>query len=38
VTVTVSYPYGTHPTIPKAPGLGLVLPANIVATYSVEVS
>jgi len=38
VTVTVSYPYGTHPTIPKAPGLGLVLPKNIVATYSVEVS
>jgi Flp pilus assembly protein TadG len=38
VTVTVSYPYGSHPTIPKAPGLGLVLPANIVATYSVEVS
>ena len=38
VTVTVSYPYGTHPTIPKAPGLGLVLPANIVATYSVEAS
>jgi Flp pilus assembly protein TadG len=38
VTVTVSYPYGAHPTIPKAPGLGLVLPANINSTYSVAVS
>ena len=38
VTVTVTYPYGAHPTIPKAPGLGLVVPASIGATYSVAVS
>jgi Flp pilus assembly protein TadG len=38
VTVTVTYPYGAHPTIPKAPGIGLVVPASIGATYSVAVS
>ncbi|HYR61321.1 MAG TPA: TadE family protein [Actinomycetota bacterium] len=38
VTVTVSYPYAAHPTIPNAPGMGLVLPTSIDATYAVEVS
>jgi Flp pilus assembly protein TadG len=38
VAVAISYPYGSHPTIPNAPGLGLVLPATIFVQYQVEVS
>ena len=38
ITVTISYPYSAHPAIPNAPGLGLVLPSNINATYTVEVT
>jgi Flp pilus assembly protein TadG len=38
VTVTVTYPYADHPTIPSAPGLGLVLPTSVGAVYTVEVS
>lgn len=38
ITVSISYPYSAHPTIPNAPGLGLVLPPMINSTYVVEVS
>lgn len=38
MTVAISYPYGSHPTIPNAPGLGAVLPATIFAQYTVQVS
>lgn len=38
VTVTVTFPYGAHPTIPAAPGLGFVLPRSVGATYTVEAS
>lgn len=37
VTVTVTYPYSTHPIIPNAPGLGLITPATLASSFSVEV-
>ena len=37
ITVTVTYPYSTHPIIPNAPGLGLVMPATLATSFSVEV-
>lgn len=38
VTVAVSFPYSAHPSIPNAPGLGLVMPSNLYVQYSVGVS
>lgn len=38
VTVTVTYPYGTHPIIPNAPGLSLVMPTSISSVFQVQVS
>jgi Flp pilus assembly protein TadG len=38
MTVTITYPYGAHPTIPNAPGLGAVMPATLGASYSVGAS
>ncbi|MGH2719138.1 MAG: TadE/TadG family type IV pilus assembly protein [Actinomycetota bacterium] len=38
VTVSISFPYSAHPAIPNAPGLGLVLPTNVNAAYTVEVT
>lgn len=38
VTVAVSFPYSSHPSIPNAPGLGLVMPSNLYVQYSVGVS
>ncbi|MBV8161837.1 MAG: pilus assembly protein [Acidimicrobiia bacterium] len=32
ITVTVSYDYSSHPLIPPAPGLGLVMPSTISST------
>lgn len=37
VTVTLTYPYSTHPIIPNAPGLGLIMPSTLVSSFSVEV-
>ncbi|HEU5002636.1 MAG TPA: TadE/TadG family type IV pilus assembly protein [Actinomycetota bacterium] len=38
VTVAVSFPYSAHPSIPNAPGLGLVMPSSLNVQYSVGVS
>lgn len=38
VRITISYPYSTHPVIPAAPGLGLILPATLNSAYEVQVS
>ncbi|WP_179403641.1 TadE/TadG family type IV pilus assembly protein [Burkholderia guangdongensis] len=37
VTVTVSYPYSTHPLVPPLPLLGLVMPAALTSTATVQI-
>ena len=36
-TVTASYPYAQHPLIPPLPGLGLIAPAQLTATATMQV-
>jgi Flp pilus assembly protein TadG len=36
IKVTISYDYGSHPLIPPAPGLGLVMPSAISSTAVLE--
>lgn len=38
ITVTVTYPYGTKPLIPAAPGLKLVTPSTLSTQATVQVS
>lgn len=38
VQVTVTYPYRSNPLLPNVPGLGIVLPATLNFTSTVEVS
>ncbi|MBV9412798.1 MAG: pilus assembly protein [Acidimicrobiia bacterium] len=38
ITVKVTYDYSAHPTIPPAPGLGLVTPDKLSSTAVVQVS
>jgi hypothetical protein len=38
ITVTITYPWSTHPIVPEAPGLGLATPDNIRATAVVRLS
>lgn len=38
VQVTVTYPYRSNPLLPNVPGLGIVVPATLSFTSTVEVS
>jgi Flp pilus assembly protein TadG len=38
ITVKVTYDYAAHPTVPPAPGLGLVTPDKLSSTAVVQVS
>ncbi|MPV70398.1 TadE/TadG family type IV pilus assembly protein [Burkholderia sp. BE17] len=38
VTVTVTYPYKTHPLIPSLPLLGLVTPTQLTGTATVQIN
>lgn len=38
ITVSISYPYSSHPALPNLPGFGLILPSTLNATYTVEVT
>jgi Flp pilus assembly protein TadG len=38
ITVSITYPYGTRPIVPPAPGLGLVTPSTLTSTAVVELS
>lgn len=38
VTVTITYPWSTHPLIPMAPGMGLAMPNTVSATAVVRIS
>jgi len=36
ITVTLTYPYGTKPIVPNAPGLGVVIPDTMTSKAVVE--
>lgn len=38
MTVTVDYPYGAHPIVPSAPGLGVVMPDHMRSVSVVQVT
>ncbi len=37
ITVKITYPYGDHPVIPNAPGIGVINPSELSSTAVVQV-